>query len=43
MGYGIGTTDENGLHALAMGYAVLPCVLKILAALLLWRSPLSEV
>jgi len=43
MDYGIGTTDANGLHALAIGYAVLPCVLKILAALLLWRSPLSEV
>jgi Na+/melibiose symporter-like transporter len=43
MGYGIGTTDESGLHALAIGYAVLPCVLKISAALLLSRSPLSEV
>jgi len=43
MGYGVGTTDANSLHALAIGYAVLPCVLKIMAALLLWRSPLSGV
>ena len=43
MGYGVGTTDEIGLQALTIGYAVLPCVLKIFACLLLWRSPLSEV
>jgi len=43
LGYQNGTTDPQGLHALALGYALLPCVLKSLAAMLLWRAPLDNV
>lgn len=43
LGYTSGTTDAQGLHALAIGYALLPCLLKTLAALLLWRAPLSNI
>jgi len=43
MGYSVGTSDVNGLQALAIGYALFPCVLKVLAAFVLWHSPLSEV
>ncbi len=42
LGYRTGTTDAQGLHALAIGYALLPCLLKLLAALLLWRAPLNK-
>lgn len=41
LGYLPGTTDIQGLHALAVGYALLPCALKSVAALLLWRAPLN--
>lgn len=41
LGYRTGTTDVQGLHALAIGYALLPCVLKSIAAILLWRAPLN--
>jgi Na+/melibiose symporter-like transporter len=43
LGYQNGTTDPQGLHALALGYALLPCVLKSAAAMLLWRAPLENV
>jgi len=43
LGYQNGTTDPQGLHALALGYALLPCVLKSIAAMLLWRAPLENV
>jgi GPH family glycoside/pentoside/hexuronide:cation symporter len=43
LGYQNGTTDPQGLHALALGYALLPCVLKSVAAMLLWRAPLENV
>ncbi len=43
LGYRAGMADEQGLHALAVGYALLPCALKTLAALLLWRAPLNHV
>jgi Na+/melibiose symporter-like transporter len=43
LGYQNGTTDPKGLHALALGYALLPCVLKSIAAMLLWRAPLDKV
>jgi Na+/melibiose symporter-like transporter len=43
LGYTTGTTDAQGLHALAIGYALLPCFLKTLAALLLWRAPLNHI
>jgi GPH family glycoside/pentoside/hexuronide:cation symporter len=42
LGYLPGTTDIQGLHALAVAYALLPCVLKAGAAALLWRSPLNN-
>jgi len=42
LGYRTGTTDVQGLHALAVGYALLPCVLKAIAAVLLWRAPLNK-
>lgn len=41
LGYRTGTTDVQGLNALAIGYALLPCLLKSIAALLLWRAPLN--
>jgi Na+/melibiose symporter-like transporter len=41
LGYLPGTLEVQGLHALAVGYALLPCVLKTIAALLLWRAPLD--
>jgi GPH family glycoside/pentoside/hexuronide:cation symporter len=43
LGYQNGTTDPQGLHALALGYALLPCILKSVAAMLLWRAPLENV
>ncbi|MGV8933378.1 MAG: MFS transporter [Gallionellaceae bacterium] len=43
LGYKTGTTDIQGLHALAIGFALLPCVLKGFAAALLWRAPLCNV
>lgn len=42
LGYQNGSTDAQGLHALALGYALLPCVLKSIAAMLLWRAPLKN-
>jgi glycoside/pentoside/hexuronide:cation symporter, GPH family len=41
LGYLPGITEVHGLHALAVGYALLPCLLKLVAALLLWRAPLN--
>jgi glycoside/pentoside/hexuronide:cation symporter, GPH family len=43
LGYRNGATDEAGLHALAVGYALLPCMLKSFAALMLWRAPLTNI
>jgi glycoside/pentoside/hexuronide:cation symporter, GPH family len=43
LGYRNGTTDPQGLQALALGYALLPCALKSVAAILLWRAPLENV
>ncbi len=43
LGYRPGSTDESALLALTVAYALLPCVLKTGAALLLWRSPLHDV
>ncbi|MFZ6772507.1 MFS transporter [Undibacterium sp. SXout7W] len=42
LGYVPGTTDAGGLRALAIGYALVPCGLKLIAALMLWRSRLHE-
>ncbi len=36
-GYRPGVTDASALHALGLAYAVLPCLLKLAAAALLWR------
>jgi Na+/melibiose symporter-like transporter len=40
MGYVPG--GGQGLGALSLAYAILPCVLKLLAAALLWRAPLHD-
>ena len=37
-GYRSGGTDPDGLQALAWAYGGLPCLLKLAAALLLWRA-----
>ncbi|WP_219116571.1 MFS transporter [Janthinobacterium sp. UMAB-56] len=35
--------SSGGLPALSAAYALLPCALKLLAALLLWRAPLQHI
>ncbi|NBV16031.1 MFS transporter [Janthinobacterium sp.] len=35
--------SSQGLPALSAAYALLPCALKLLAALLLWRAPLQHI
>jgi len=35
--------SSQGLPALSAAYALLPCALKLLAALLLWRTPLQDI
>jgi len=42
LGYLPGTREVQGLHALAVAYALLPCVLKSIAATMLWRAPLNN-
>lgn len=42
LGYAPGATDPLALDALVLAYAVLPCLLKGIAALLLWRAPLRD-
>lgn len=43
LGYAPGATDEAALSALTIAYAVLPCLLKAGAALMLWRAPLNDI
>jgi Na+/melibiose symporter-like transporter len=43
LGYTPGTSSEGGLEALTVAYALLPCALKLVAALLLWRARLNDV
>ena len=43
LGYVPGQPNDEGLRALVMAYALLPCVLKLAAAALLWRAPLKDV
>lgn len=43
LGYEPGAQHPEALDALAYAYALLPCVLKTCAALLLWRAPLRDV
>ena len=41
-GYAPGSTSEQALHTLTMAYVVAPCLLKTLAAALLWRGWISR-
>lgn len=43
LGYTPGQSSDDGLRALIVAYALVPCGLKAGAALLLWRSPLQQV
>jgi len=43
LGYTPGLPSEDGLQALGITYALLPCLLKLTAAIVLWRAPLNEV
>ncbi|WP_295999613.1 MFS transporter [Rugamonas sp.] len=40
--YGYAPGTQHGVAALSAAYALLPCALKLLAALLLWRAPLRD-
>lgn len=42
LGYVPGTVDSSGIHALTVGYALIPCGLKLTAATLLWSAPLRD-
>ena len=42
LGYTPGSTNTTGTQALGISYAWVPCGLKCLAALLLWRAPLKH-
>lgn len=43
LGYRPGTTSVDGIAALVLIYAALPCLLKLLALLVLWRAPLTHI
>ncbi|MFZ6657985.1 MFS transporter [Undibacterium sp. TJN19] len=43
LGYAPGVTSSSGLLALSLAYAALPCLLKLIAAYLLWRAPLKTI
>ncbi len=43
LGYVPGTVNNDGTQALSVGYALLPCLLKLSAAGLLLRAPLRDV
>jgi GPH family glycoside/pentoside/hexuronide:cation symporter len=43
LGYVPGLQSESGGQALSIAYAVVPCLLKLLAAVLLWRAPLRTI
>lgn len=42
LGYVPGTTDSSGTQALGIAYALVPCGLKLIAAIILWRAPLKN-
>lgn len=42
-GYAPGTTSAGALQALTLAYCVLPCVLKLVAATLLWRYWIKDI
>ena len=43
LGYVPGVVDTNGTHALSVAYALVPCLLKLVAATILWRAPLRNI
>ncbi|GAC1330087.1 MAG: hypothetical protein NVSMB28_27140 [Collimonas sp.] len=43
LGYMPGAAGQHGTQALPYAYALLPCALKSMAALLLWRAPLRHI
>ena len=43
LGYRPGNAGAEGLTALVLIYAVLPCLLKLMALLVLWRAPLNHI
>lgn len=42
LGYVPGMQNAAGIQALGIAYALVPCVLKLLAATILWRAPLRD-
>ena len=43
LGYTPGRPSDNGVQALGITYALLPCALKLMAAMVLQRAPLRNV
>ena len=43
LGYTPGASDTGALQALVIAYAVVPCLLKLVAAMIVWRAPLRDV
>ncbi|MFZ6871315.1 MFS transporter [Undibacterium sp. Di27W] len=43
LGYVPGVASPKGLQALTLAYAALPCILKLLAAALLWKAKLEKI
>ena len=42
LGYTPGAGDTGGMQALVIAYAVVPCLLKLIAAMIVWRAPLRN-
>jgi GPH family glycoside/pentoside/hexuronide:cation symporter len=42
LGYTPGANDAGALQALLIAYAVVPCALKLIAAVIVWRAPLRD-
>ncbi|GGD01837.1 MFS transporter [Undibacterium terreum] len=42
LGYLPGAGSQQGLQALSVAYALVPCALKLAAFIILWRSPLRD-
>lgn len=42
LGYTPGSSNAGGMQALVIAYAVLPCLLKLGAAAIVWRAPLRD-
>lgn len=43
LGYTPGASNPGALQALVIAYAVVPCLLKLVAAMIVWRAPLRDV